>query len=59
MLDKLECKHGSWLNIGSSACWHGNVWLVVADIDTLRNEVSAWMEQRNRTQASGVALYHR
>ena len=56
LLDKLEFvytpKHGSWLNIAecefsvlSRQCLDRRI----ADIETLRNEVSAWMEQRNRT----------
>ena len=56
MLDKLEFvytpKHGSWLNIAkcefsvlSRQCLDRRI----PDIDTLRNEVSAWMEQHNRT----------
>ena len=54
--DKLEFvytpKHGSWLNIAecefsvlSRQCLDRRI----ADIDTLRNEISAWTEERNRT----------
>ena len=56
LLDKLEFvytpKHGSWLNIAEcefSVLARQCLARRIADIDTLRNEVSAWMEQRNRT----------
>ena len=56
LLDKLEFvytpKHGCWLNIAecefsvlSRQCLDRRM----ADIDTLRHEVSAWTEARNRT----------
>ena len=56
LLDKLELvytpKHGSWLNMAecefsvlSRQCLDRRI----ADIDTLRDEVNAWTEQRNRT----------
>ena len=56
LLGKLEFvytpKHGSWLNLAecefsvlSRQCLDRRI----ADIDTLRHEVSAWTEQRNRT----------
>ena len=57
LLDKLEFvytpKHGSWLNIAEcefSVLSRQCLARRIADIDTLRNEVSAWMEQRNRTR---------
>ena len=56
LLDKLEFvytpKHGSWLNIAEcefSVLARQCLARRIADIDTLRNEVSAWTEQRNRT----------
>lgn len=56
MLDKLELvytpKHGSWLNVAecelsvlSRQCLDRRI----ADIDTLRMEVSAWTDALNRT----------
>ena len=56
LLDKLEFvytpKHGSWLNMAevefsvlSQQCLDRRI----ADIDTLREEVSAWTAERNRT----------
>ena len=57
LLDKLEFvytpKHGSWLNLAEcefSVLARQCLARRIADIDTLRNEVSAWMEQRNRTR---------
>ncbi len=67
LLDNLEFvytpKHGSWMNMAecefsvlSRRCLDRRI----AGIDTLRDEVNAWTEQRKSDeQASGVALYHR
>ena len=56
LLDKLEFvytpKHGSWLNLAEcefSVLARQCLDRRIADIDTLRHEVSAWTEQRNRT----------
>ena len=56
LLDKLELvytpKHGSWLNIAEcefSVLSRQCLGRRIADLDTLRNEVSAWTEQRNLT----------
>ena len=56
LLDKLEFvytpKHGSWLNLAEcefSVLAHQCLDRRIADLDTLRAEVSAWTEQRNRT----------
>ena len=56
LLDKLEFvytpKHGSWLNLAEcefSVLSRQCLARRIADIDTLRDEVSAWTEQRNRT----------
>ena len=58
LLDKLELvytpKHGSWLNLAEcefSVLAHQCLDRRIADIDTLRAEVSAWTERRNRTSS--------
>lgn len=56
LLDQLEFvytpKHGSWLNLAEcefSVVANQCLDRRIADIDTLRAEVGAWTEQRNRT----------
>ena len=58
LLDKLEFvytpKHGSWLNMAEvefSVLAQQCLDRRIADVDTLREEVSAWTDERNRTSA--------